>query len=61
MGDIPEKTAKWITDRPTLQAGIEGYAGLGGAIVDFFKGLVGIDKEDNRRDQLVTPSTDQIP
>lgn len=59
-GGISEDVARFIVERPTLRAGIEAYAGLGGAVVDFFKGLINVDKENNRKDQLLTPPTDQI-
>ena len=57
---ISKDVARFIVERPTLQAGIEGYAGIGGGIVDFFKGLFFGDKETNRADQTTTAEVDRI-
>lgn len=57
---ITEDVARFITERPALETGLGYISGFGEAVVDFFKGLVGQDKEDNRKDQLLVPPSDRV-
>lgn len=59
-GGVSEDVARWITEHPKIQAGIEAYAGIPDYVYNMFRGMLSGDKEDNRRDQLLTPQEDLV-